>query len=94
MKIFLALALVAILFSGRNEFSYFGREPTRQHSCEVRITLAQGFRTEEIAFKIIFLRFSIFSSGGHFSSERNRFSFFFFFFFFGRGSPKQHSCEV
>ena len=43
-KIFLLLALAAILFIGAERFSYFGREPSRQHSCEVGITLTQGFR--------------------------------------------------
>ena len=64
-KIFLFLALVAILFIGAERFLDFGREPSRQHSCEVWITMAQGFK-EQIAFKANYSRFSIFSSGSHF----------------------------
>ena len=33
-KIFLFIALATILFIGAERFSYFGRQPSRQHSCE------------------------------------------------------------
>ena len=46
--------------SKRNRFSYFGRGSPEQHSYEVRLKSAQGYRR---SWRLIF--FSIFSSGGH-----------------------------
>ena len=35
LKIFPFLVQVAILFNGAEQFNYFGRKPSSQHSCEV-----------------------------------------------------------
>ena len=60
LKVFLFLALVVILFSGVDNFSYFGKRPSKEHFCENILKSNNWPRKSHLKF------FSIFSSGGHF----------------------------
>ena len=69
-KVYLFLALVAILFSGAEPLGNFGRGYPKEHSCKIISKSVHWFRRRCLLSKLLtdektFKGFSIFSSGGH-----------------------------
>ena len=94
LKVFLFLALGAILFSGAELLGNFGRGYPKEHSCKIISKSVHWFRRRCLLSKLLtdektFKGFSIFRSGGYLVhlSRMVRANFC-------SGSPKEYSFEI